>query len=170
MIFPTAKALESRRAEAYDGFLELIARAQASGNLRPDFPDRDLVILFMANAGVIAATGDAAPAAWRRLVGYMLRAFATPGTKVPPLPPAPEPRALYRAMIRLTRPSPAADSPRGRNRRTLTRLGTHLSTRRQMRWNRTLRQPSRVPRRSTASWIDDGPRVEVQPCCPASSH
>ncbi|MFL0179183.1 TetR/AcrR family transcriptional regulator [Mycobacterium sp. SMC-15] len=104
MTFPTAAPLEARRAEAYNGFLELIGRAQAGGKLRNDFTDGDLVVLFMANAGVIAATGDAAPEAWRRLVGYMLRSFAAPGAEVPPLPPAPEPRALYRAMIRLIRP------------------------------------------------------------------
>jgi threonine dehydrogenase-like Zn-dependent dehydrogenase len=33
----------------------------------------------MANAGVIAVTDDHAPDSWRRLVGQMLRAFATPG-------------------------------------------------------------------------------------------
>ncbi|WP_157848185.1 hypothetical protein [Streptomyces exfoliatus] len=41
------------------------------------------MILLMANAGVIAATGDAAPNSWRRLVGHMLRAFAAPGTEAP---------------------------------------------------------------------------------------
>jgi AcrR family transcriptional regulator len=103
MTFPAAKALEGRRAEAYHGFLELIARAQRSGHLRDDFTSADLVILLMANAGVIAATGDAAPGTWRRLVGHMLRSYATPGTEIPPLPEAPAPRALYRAMVRLTR-------------------------------------------------------------------
>ncbi|MBA4860690.1 TetR/AcrR family transcriptional regulator [Streptomyces sp. PSKA54] len=106
MTFPAAKALEARRTEAYNGFIEVITRAQNSGHLRDDFTSEDLVILLMANAGVVAATGDAAPDAWRRLVGQMLRAYATPGTELPPLPPAPAPRALYRAMIRLSRPAP----------------------------------------------------------------
>jgi hypothetical protein len=65
-------------------------------------------MLLMANAGVIAASADAAPETWQRLVAYMLRAFATPGTEVPPLPAAPGPRALYRAMVRLGRPGPPA--------------------------------------------------------------
>ncbi|MFD7608125.1 TetR/AcrR family transcriptional regulator [Streptomyces mirabilis] len=103
MTFPAAKALEARRAEAYSGFLELIARARSGGHLREDFVPEDLVILLMANAGVIAATGDAAPDAWRRLVGHMLRSYATPGTHIPTLPDAPAPRALYRAMVRLAR-------------------------------------------------------------------
>ncbi|MEV0108478.1 Tn3 family transposase [Nocardia sp. NPDC050799] len=81
MIFPAAKPLEARRAQAYNGLLELISRAQASGHLRPEFSDRDMVILLMANAGVIAA-----PDTWQRLVGYMLQSFATPGTELSPLP------------------------------------------------------------------------------------
>ncbi|WP_392972477.1 hypothetical protein [Streptomyces sp. LN245] len=40
-------------------------------------------ILLMANAGVIAATGDAAPDSWRRPLGHLLRAVATPGTEAP---------------------------------------------------------------------------------------
>ncbi|MGP3963388.1 TetR/AcrR family transcriptional regulator [Nonomuraea sp. 3N208] len=112
MTFPAAKALEGRRAEAYDGFLELIARAQAGGHLRADFTSQDLVILLMANAGVVAATQDAAPDAWRRLVGQMLRAYATPGTDLPPLEQAPAHTALYRAMLRLARPATGGDTER----------------------------------------------------------
>ncbi|MER5397989.1 hypothetical protein [Streptomyces sp. NPDC002599] len=40
-------------------------------------------ILLMANAGVIAATGDTAPDSWRRPLGHPLRAVATPGTEAP---------------------------------------------------------------------------------------
>ncbi|MFD5517350.1 TetR/AcrR family transcriptional regulator [Streptomyces sp. NPDC127066] len=104
MTFPAAKALEERRADAYHDVVELITRAQRAGYLREDFTHQDIVILLMANAGVVAATGDAAPDSWRRLVGHLLRAFATPGTEVPPLSPAPASTALYRAMIRLGRP------------------------------------------------------------------
>lgn len=105
MTFPAAKALEARRAASYHGLLELITRTQNAGHLREDFTHQDVVILLMANAGVIAATGDAAPDSWRRLVGHMLRAFAAPHTDTPPIPPAPGPAALYRAMIRLPVPS-----------------------------------------------------------------
>lgn len=108
MTFPAAKALEARRAEAYNSFLELISRTQATGRLRDDFTAQDLVILLMANAGVVAATGDDAPDTWRRLVSHMLRAYAAPGTEIPPLAPSPAPTALYRAMIRLARPRPTA--------------------------------------------------------------
>jgi AcrR family transcriptional regulator len=100
MTFSTADALEARRAQGYEGFLKIIARAKASGHLREDFASEDLVVLLMANAGVITSTGDAAPDSWRRLVGQMLRAFASPGTSPPPLPPAPSSTDLLRAMAR----------------------------------------------------------------------
>ncbi|MFI1354375.1 TetR/AcrR family transcriptional regulator [Streptomyces sp. NPDC020898] len=106
MTFPAAKALEARRTEAYNAFLELIARAKSSGHLREDFVSEDLVILLMANAGVVAATGDAAPTAWRRLVGHMLRSYAAPGAPIPELSQAPRPTALYRAMVQLSRTGP----------------------------------------------------------------
>ncbi|KKD09194.1 TetR/AcrR family transcriptional regulator [Streptomyces sp. WM6386] len=106
MTFPTAKALEARRAEAYDRLLELITRAKNTGHLREDFTHQDVVILLMANAGVIAATGDAAPDTWRRLVGHMLRSYAAPDAPIPPLPEAPKPTALYRAMVRLSQSGP----------------------------------------------------------------
>lgn len=101
MTFPSVKALESRRTEAYNRMLELIDRAKATGHLREDFTDRDLPILLMANAGVINATGEAAPDAWQRLVAHMIRSYAAPDAPIPPMPDAPEPGALYRAMIRL---------------------------------------------------------------------
>ena len=107
MAFPAAEAVEAKRAEAYRGFAELIARAQAAGRLRPDFSPDDLVVLLMANAGVLAATHDAAPDAWRRLVAYMLQAFAVRDGE--PLPPAVSPGTLHQAMVRLN--SEATDTP-----------------------------------------------------------
>ena len=61
MNFPGAQALEDRRAEAYDSYLQLIARAQDGGHLREDVTSRDLVLLLTANAGVVNATSDDAP-------------------------------------------------------------------------------------------------------------
>jgi len=103
MTFPAATQLEEQRARAYRGFLELIDRAKATGRLRPDFASQDLVILLMANAGVIAATGTAAPGSGRRLVGYMIQAFAAPQPTT--LPPPPDPDALAHAMLGLACPA-----------------------------------------------------------------
>jgi len=60
------------------------------------------VLLLMANAGVVAATGAEAPEAWRRVVAYMIQAFAARGAG--PIPEAPSPRQMFRAMVRINRP------------------------------------------------------------------
>jgi AcrR family transcriptional regulator len=99
LTFPTAPAFEAERARALRGFTELMARAKDAGRLRHDFSHQDLVLLLMANAGVVAATGDDAPDAWRRFTAYMIQAFAACDAGA--LPPAPEAAALYRAMLRL---------------------------------------------------------------------
>jgi AcrR family transcriptional regulator len=98
MTFPTAKGLEERRREGYEGIVRLIDRAKAAGSLREDFTPEDLVLVHMANAGVVNATGDAAPDSWRRVVALLIQSFRAPGGG--PLPDAPEPRAVYRAMLR----------------------------------------------------------------------
>ena len=56
----------------------------------------------MANAGVVNATGDAAPDAWRRVVALLIQSLESPARG--PLPASPEHDALYRAMLR---PGPA---------------------------------------------------------------
>ncbi|WP_246053060.1 TetR/AcrR family transcriptional regulator [Actinocorallia herbida] len=99
MTFPAAAHLEELRARAYDDFRKLIDRAKATGRLRPDFASQDLVILLMANAGVIAATAQAAPESSPRLVGYMIQAFTAPQPDT--LPPPPDPDALAHAMLGL---------------------------------------------------------------------
>lgn len=100
--FPTAKAFEKLREHSFSGFKRLIARAQEAGKLRSDFEHQDLVVVLMANAGVVAATTGSAPKASPRLVGYLLQAFATEAAK--PLPPAPSPAQTYRALKRLSPP------------------------------------------------------------------
>ncbi|WP_128433704.1 TetR/AcrR family transcriptional regulator [Streptomyces cyaneus] len=107
--FPTAKALEKRRNEAYEGMVELISRAKATGRLREDFESSDLVLLHMANAGVINATSDAAPDSWRRVVALFLQSFEAPARG--PLPASPEHDALYKAMLRTTPTDPGAPEP-----------------------------------------------------------
>jgi AcrR family transcriptional regulator len=101
MTFPTARGLEKRRDEAYHAVVELIDRAKAAGRLREDFRPEDLVLLHMATAGVISATETHAPGAWRRVVTLMIQAYQAPARG--PLPDAPGPRALYRAMLAASR-------------------------------------------------------------------
>ncbi|MFJ9018898.1 hypothetical protein ACIRPU_02760 [Streptomyces sp. NPDC102259] len=62
-------------------------------------------LLHMANAGVVQATGDAAPDAWRRVVALFVQSYEAPARG--PLPASPEHDALYRAMLRA---GPAADA------------------------------------------------------------
>jgi AcrR family transcriptional regulator len=106
LTFPAAESLEQCRTQAYHGFLQIIARAKASGHLRSDFESEDLVLVLMANAGVISATARDAPDSWRRLVGQLLRGFATADAPIPPLPAAPSSADLARAMARYARPTP----------------------------------------------------------------
>ena len=87
MTFPAAKTFEAERRSAHEALVELVRRAKAAGRLRADFSPEDIAILLMANAGVVSATADTAPDAWRRLVAYLLQAFAAHDAG--PLPPAP---------------------------------------------------------------------------------
>lgn len=107
--FPTAKALERRRTEAYEAALKLIDRAKAAGRLREDFNSSDLVLLHMANAGVVSACGDAAPDAWRRVVALLIQSFEAPARGS--LPDSPEHSALYMAMLRAGPAGIAAPDP-----------------------------------------------------------
>ncbi|MGY0064365.1 TetR/AcrR family transcriptional regulator [Streptomyces sp. LZ34] len=109
MTFPTAKALEQRRNEAYEDYVQLINRAKAAGRLREDFDPSDLVLVHMANAGVVNACGDAAPDAWRRVVALLIQSFEAPARG--PLPASPEHSALYKAMLRVSSADITAPAP-----------------------------------------------------------
>lgn len=99
MTFPNATQFAAEHKRAFDATVELIRRAQGTGTLRDEFVPQDLVILLMANAGVVAATADAAPEAWRRFVAQMLESFSAPGRSTLPEPPTRQ--AMYRALTRL---------------------------------------------------------------------
>jgi hypothetical protein len=73
-----------------------IERAQAEGTLRPDFVPEDLVLLLMANAGVVQGMGTAAPDGPRRFVALLLDGLKSEGATE--LPPPPSPRQVVRAM------------------------------------------------------------------------
>jgi AcrR family transcriptional regulator len=101
--FPNATALEANRTLGYERSVLLLERAKAEGTLRADVVPEDLVLLLMANAGVVEGAGEAAPDAWRRFVALMLDGFRAEGAG--PLPPPPRPRQVMRAMRRLSRPA-----------------------------------------------------------------
>jgi AcrR family transcriptional regulator len=96
MTFPVGAALERQRMKAYRDFAELVRLAQAEGRLRKDFVPEDLVLVLMANAGVLRGTGEAAPDAWKRFVALMIEAFRADRAK--PLPSPPSARQMRRAM------------------------------------------------------------------------
>ena len=98
LTFPTAKAFEAERKRTANALTELLERAKATGRLRDDFAHQDVPLILMANAGVVTATRDAAPDAWRRLLGYLIQSFATEAAK--PLPDPPTHRQIYRALTR----------------------------------------------------------------------
>lgn len=99
--FPASSTVEQRTGETVEKLRTLIARAQAQGRLRPDAVAGDIVVMLMANAGVLKATGTAAPDAWRRFAALMVDAFgARPGAPLPPAPP--EQQQLRRSVALLT--------------------------------------------------------------------
>ncbi|HET7802539.1 MAG TPA: helix-turn-helix domain-containing protein [Humibacillus xanthopallidus] len=104
--FPRFRSFEDERRRSLDRFGDLVTRAQQAGRLRADFVVEDLPLLLMANAGVVSGMGDAAPDAWRRLVTYLVQAFAAETAEGPvattqPLPEAPTPRQVARALARV---------------------------------------------------------------------
>lgn len=99
MTFPHAMRAEEQRLRAYSAITLLVERAKAADVLRPDFSPEDLVLLLMAHAGVVAASGSIAEPLSDRVLAYFLDAFAAPGRSE--LPPAPSVAATYRALLRL---------------------------------------------------------------------
>jgi AcrR family transcriptional regulator len=100
MSLPTAKRFEAERDRAFADFTVLVDGAKAAGRLRADFAAEDMVMFLMAHAGVLSATADAAPETSPRLVAYFLQACAAKAAE--PLPAAPTPQRMYRAMLRAT--------------------------------------------------------------------
>ena len=96
LMLPNSQAAEDLRARGLRAFTGLVRRAQDQGALRGDFVPEDLALLMIANAGVVTATRDAAPHAWRRLVALMLESFRA--DHAGPLPAAPTPAQVERAM------------------------------------------------------------------------
>jgi len=99
MGLPADEEVEALRAQAGRAVAALIDRAKAAGVLRADFVAQDLLLLQIANAGVVHVTGLDAPLAWRRFTALALDAFLAAGA--PPLPPPPTAAQMNLAMRRL---------------------------------------------------------------------
>jgi AcrR family transcriptional regulator len=94
----TAPEIERLRSQAFDGLVRLVERALCAGALRADFSTQDIVLLLMANAGLVERTHGITAKASARLVHVLLDGFrssaATDG------PGAPSPGRMRLAMRR----------------------------------------------------------------------
>jgi len=100
--FPSSSVVEQRTTDAVAKLRTLIERAQVDGHLRGDLVAADVVVMLLANAGVVAATGESAPDAWRRFAALMVDAFRPPAAGVSqPLPDAPAEQQLRRSIAML---------------------------------------------------------------------
>lgn len=93
-----APDIERLRARAFDGLVSLIDRARVDGVLRADFTTEDVVLLLMANAGLLERARGVADAASARLVHVLLDGFRAAAASDGPR--APSPRRLQLAMRR----------------------------------------------------------------------
>ncbi|BCB91265.1 TetR family transcriptional regulator [Phytohabitans suffuscus] len=78
----------------------IIDRARREGLLRADFTREDLLFVFWSTAMLVRHTGDAAPDAWRRSVGFLLDGLRAEAAH--PLPAEPLTRdQMEEVMFRL---------------------------------------------------------------------
>jgi AcrR family transcriptional regulator len=99
---PGGQRFQALREQANRDLTDVIRRAQADGTLRAELVAEDVLLLLMANAGVVRATRDGAPRGWRRFVALMLDACRAEGAHSLPAPPRAD--QLARAMRRLNAP------------------------------------------------------------------
>jgi AcrR family transcriptional regulator len=97
MRLPRATKAEAAKKRMFELSDAIIARAQASGQLRPDVTQEDLALLAWANTRIMQATQEISPQAWRRHLGLLLDGFRTERAHPLPVPPL-SPRQVYRAM------------------------------------------------------------------------
>ena len=77
--------LGEARTRALNSTVRLIERAKTAGALRADFYPQDLILLLMANSGLLRRTSEAAPDAWRRFATLFIDGLrAEAATRGPP--------------------------------------------------------------------------------------
>jgi AcrR family transcriptional regulator len=96
MDVPSAPEIERLRSEA--GLVRLVERARAAGVLRADFTTQDVVVVLMANAGLVERAHGIVTEASDRLIHVMLDGFRS--TAATDGPAAPSPHRMRVAMRR----------------------------------------------------------------------
>ncbi len=96
-----SQELRALQARGYKGFSELVARAQASGKLRADFSPEDLILLYMAVAGITRYAGPTAPAAVERFIAFALDGYRAEAAT--PAPPPVSKRTMAARLRQVTR-------------------------------------------------------------------
>jgi len=98
MDLAAAPEIQALRDQAFAGLVQLVERAQTAGVLRADFTTEDVVIILMANAGLVERAHNVSGVASERLVHVLLDGLrATAATDGPP---PPTPRRMQVAMRR----------------------------------------------------------------------
>lgn len=98
MDLAAAPEIQALRDQAFAGLVQLVERAQAAGVLRADFTTEDVVVVLMANAGLVERAHKVSATASERLVHVLLDGLrATAATDGPP---PPTPRRMQVAMRR----------------------------------------------------------------------
>lgn len=90
MDVPTAPEIERLRSRAFDGLVQLVERAHTAGELRADFTTQDVVLLLMANAGLVERAHGIPAAASARLVHVLLDGFRASAASDGPRAPSPQ--------------------------------------------------------------------------------
>lgn len=80
--------IERLRTESFAGLVRLIERAQAAGVLRADFTTQDVVVVLMANAGLVERAHGITAEASARLAHVLLDGFRAVAATDGPLAPS----------------------------------------------------------------------------------
>ena len=88
MDVPSAPDIEQLRSRAFDGLVRLVERAHAAGVLRADFTTQDVVLLLMANAGLVERAHGISAEASARLIHVLLDGFRAQAASAGPAAPS----------------------------------------------------------------------------------
>jgi len=94
MDLSAAPEIESLRAQAFAGLVTLLERAKAAGALRAEFNPEDVLVLLMANAGLVERTHGSAGTASARLVHLFIDGMRAETATEGPKPPTPRRMSL----------------------------------------------------------------------------